>query len=176
MAKADEHVARERVAKAIREYATRAGRSLNQVAKELDIPRATLDTHVGSSRRPIAANIPRGSTLQAIARKTGYSLDYLFGFDVPELRDQTRTVAALDEDIAAHVKRAIVAQIGPPQTMLGERHEWVVVGRYALQWVVDHAIEQARAVTEPTVQRTIVYDVITKDEPPAESPAKRRKR
>lgn len=151
-----ERVACERIAKAIRAHAEQNDRSLNEVAKELGVHSVTLDTLVGSERRPIAANIPRGATLQLIGQATGYSLDYLLGFDVPEYREQSRTIAELERDVAAHVKRAIDGQLGPPPSIIGEREEWYVLGGPALQMAVDHSLLQARAIVEPTVQRTAV--------------------
>lgn len=126
---------------------------------------ATLDTLVGSGVRPAAANIPRGTTLQTIAAKTGRSLDWLLGFDVPEFRGQTRSIADLADDVAAHVKRAIYTQLGPPESIMGEREEWLVVGHNALQLAVDQALLQAKESQEPTVRRVAVLARMVRDEP-----------
>lgn len=152
-----------RIAAAIRSHAAASGKSINQLAKEWRMSAATLDTLVGSDKVAIAANIPRGATLQLIAQKTRRSLDWLLALSDREFIDQSRSAADLQDDVAAHVKRAIDEQLGPPPSQLGEREEWVVIGRNALQLAVDQALLQAKAYSAPAIQ-VAVLPVVRREE------------
>lgn len=117
---------------------------MNDLAKDWDVKTSTFDTLIGTDKHQIADHIPRGAMLQLIATKTGYSLDYLLAMSDQEFREQSRTTAQLEDDVATHIKRALDDAVSPVNAMGLDRGEaWHVRGDRVLRLAVAYALWQA---------------------------------
>lgn len=100
-------------------------------------------------------NAPGAGSLAQIAMKNGVTVDWILGIPgAPKYRDQIRTEAILEADVAAYVERELTKRCPPTVAGAPEDMTWVVRGSAALEAAVAGLLPHAEEAIELERERT----------------------
>lgn len=132
-----DRVALGRVAQACLDYAQQRGVSIERVADELEVGRGTIYNMVGAKPQRSAArramHLPRSATLRRLSEVTGRSVDWLLGFDVPELRSERQQIGDLGREVLREL-RECMPEGAPVDLLNAQRGSAAVVEEIGSLW------------------------------------------
>jgi transcriptional regulator with XRE-family HTH domain len=126
------------LAKRLSEFVTSRFSSQREFARALSVDASRITGWLFKSD-------PEADNLRRIGERTGVSIDWLLGFDVPMYRDQSRSTEELASDVAAHVTRELRALVDrdpdlakiPARAKARVRAELSIDGAQALRAAVE---------------------------------------
>jgi hypothetical protein len=132
--KKQQQLALERIALAVRRYASDKKLPLDGLAEKFEVSRATVYNLAGSEngRRPARSTaIPSGDVLTKLSRVTGASVDWLLGFDVPMMREVRQAIG----DFAGRLKENLALGFDGPVPTCNDNMEHAPDDAWGNEWV-----------------------------------------